>query len=51
MSGAVGYAGALLLLFVVGGDQDDIKQQRLSRTFFQQTFVHFVQRLKSKTMN
>lgn len=43
MTGAADDAGALLL--AVGGDQDDIKQQRLSGILLQQTFVHFLQRL------
>ena len=45
MFGAADDAGALLLLLAVGGDQDDIKQQRLSRIFLQQTCVHSLQRL------
>lgn len=49
MSGAADDARALLLLLTVGGDQDDIKQQRLSRISLQQTLVHSLQRLKSKT--
>lgn len=51
MSGAADDAGALLLLLAVCGDQDDIKQQGLCRIFLQQTFIHSLQRLKSKTYN
>lgn len=48
MSGAADDTGALLLLLAVGGDQDDIKQQRLSRIFLQQTLIHFLKRLKKR---
>lgn len=49
MSGAADDAGALLLLLAVCGDQDDIKQQRLSRICLQQTSIHFLECLKIKT--
>lgn len=49
MCGAVDDAGALLLLLVVCGDQDDIKQQKLSLIFLQQMLIHSLHRLKSKS--
>lgn len=48
MSGAADNAWTLLLLLAVCGHQDDIKQQRLSRIFLQQTIIHSLQRLKNK---
>lgn len=37
--GAASDVGVLLLLQAAGGDQNDIKKERLSRVFLQQTFV------------
>lgn len=48
MSGAADDAGAPLLLLRVGGDQDDVEQQRLIRILLQQTFIHSLERLKRK---
>lgn len=48
VSGAADDA-AVLLLLLASGDEDDVEQQRLGRIPLQQTLVHLLHRLKSRT--
>lgn len=49
MPGAADNAETLLLLLAVGGNQDDIEQQRLCRIILQQAVIHTLHSLKMDT--